>query len=284
MLNLEPDARYADAMETALYNAVLAGMSLDGTRFFYHNPLESRGGVERQQWFHCACCPPNLVRTLASVGGALFSMDERGLFVHLYAASSLRTELGDGRSVALAVDTDYPWDGRITLRPSAGRYRLALRIPAWTREASVSINGQRIAAQPGTYVELDRAWVDGDSVVLELPMPVEALLSNERIDNNRHAAAIRRGPLVYCLEGPPDGEHLVAISEPPETVASGPSWLPGAVLLGGQIRVCSARAPLYVRRDEACKLAWKTQTAEWIPYFAWANRGPHPMRVWIPLG
>jgi hypothetical protein len=218
----------------------------------------------------------------------LFSVDERGLFVHLYAASSLHTELPDGRRVALTVDTDYPWDGCIALHPSAGRYRLALRIPAWAREASVAINGQRaaVAAEPGTYVELDRTWVEGETVVLDLPMPVEMLLCNERVDNNRNAGAIRRGPLVYCLEGPgaPDAEHLVAMSEPPEKVQRRGGWLPDAVMLSGQIRVSRAPAVLYARRDHAAKPAWQTQSAEWIPYFAWANRGPHPMRVWIPLG
>jgi DUF1680 family protein len=116
-------------------------------------------------------------------------------------------------------------------------------------------------------------------------MPVEVLLCNERVDNNRHAGAIRRGPLVYCLEGPdaPDAEHLVAMSEPPEKVQRGSSWLPDAVMLGGQIQVARAPAGLYARRDQTSSPAWQARPAQWTPYFAWANRGPHPMRVWVPL-
>ncbi len=290
MLLLEPDARYADAMETALYNTILAGVSLDGTRFFYQNPLASRGGVERQPWFDTACCPPNLERTVASIGGTLFSLDDLGLWVHLYAACELRTALPDGRRLAVTVETDYPWQGRITLRLSAGRYRVALRIPGWARGAKLAHNDELLAIRldPGSYAHITRPWSEGDTLVLELPLPVELLVCDPRVDNNRGAAAIRRGPVVYCLEGidcpaADFGLDVLQLRAPPAGLVHGADWLPEAVLLTGELAFAKASGPLYVPRRERPSRSWQTSPAQWIPYFAWANRGPSPMHVWLPL-
>jgi DUF1680 family protein len=291
MLQVEAQARYADWMEIALYNGILSGVSLDGTRYFYMNPLESRGGYERSPWFGCACCPPNVHRTLASLPGYLYSLDEQTVYVHFYADSQLDTRLPNGQPVQIRVQTDYPWSGDILLQPSAGSYALALRIPGWASDADVRVNGQHVEGEPGSYALIQREWREGDTVQLSLPMPIELLRANPRIEEDRASGVLRRGPVVYCVEQidlsdgsvmdvylPQDTSNLRA-----EVV---PSLLGGVVAIEGNAlldTVPRQSQPLYVPASSYIPPRHREVRVRWIPYYAWANRGAGAMRVWLPL-
>lgn len=291
MLQIEPDARYADWMEIALYNGILSGVSLDGTRYFYMNPLESRGGYERSAWFGCACCPPNVHRTLASLPGYLYSLSDETVYVHFYASSKLRTQLPDGQAVQLQVQTDYPWSGEVLLRPSAGRYRLALRIPAWASGAELRVNGESVDVAPGSYAVVQREWRDDNTVDLSLPMPIELIRANPRIEEDRSSGAIRRGPVVFCVEQvDAPGVNLMDLYLPQHIgglrAAYEPSVLGGVVTIMGSALVDTGareQQPLYVPASQYTPPQWREVGVRWIPYYAWANRGAGAMKVWLPL-
>ena len=291
MLQVEPDARYADWMEIALYNGILSGVSLDGTRYFYMNPLESRGGYERSPWFGCACCPPNVHRTLASLPGYRYSLDEQTVYVHFYADSQLDTRLPNGQPVQIRVQTDYPWSGDILLQPSAGSYALALRLPGWASDVELRVNGERVEAVPGSYAIVQREWRDGDSVQLTLPMPIELLRANPRIEEDRASGMLRRGPVVYCVEQTdlPAGD-LMDLYLPEETSGLRAEYVPS--LLGRVVAiegnalldtVPRQSQPLYVPASRYVPPRHREVPVRWVPYYAWANRGAGAMKVWLPL-
>jgi uncharacterized protein len=295
-------ARYADLIERTLYNAVLPGMSLDGNAYFYVNTLQVRYGQTdddprnpvngRAGWFGVACCPPNIMRTIASLGSLLATTADDGVQIHQYATSAITAELPSG-AMRLAVATDYPWDGRIEITVEAAPDQdltLALRIPEWCADAKALVAGAGAAeaCEPGTYLRLGRRWTAGDCVVLDLPMPVRRTAAHNRVDAVRGCVAIERGPLVYCLE---QADHPAAVVIDDIQLADGDCtavWRPD--LLGGVTAVQAAgettpgAMPLYQTKTaddgQPGRLAWLTA----IPYFAWANRGPGSMRVWIPLG
>ncbi|MEJ5250580.1 MAG: glycoside hydrolase family 127 protein [Chthonomonadetes bacterium] len=293
MLQVQPDARYADMMELALYNGILSGLSLEGTRYFYMNPLESRGGYERQAWFGCACCPPNIHRTLASLPGYLYSLEEGTVYVHFYASSELNTRLPNGQPVRLQVQTDYPWSGDISVRPSAGRYRLALRVPGWASGAEVRVNGHSADAEavPGTYLVLERDWQEGDEVQVHLPMFVQVVRANPRVEEDRASGVLMRGPVVYCVEqvDVPDG-NLMELYLPADTggleAQYDSSLLKGVVAITGSAlldTVAREEQPLYVPMHRYEPPRWREVQVRWVPYYAWANRGASAMKVWLPL-
>lgn len=286
---LHGDARYADAMERSLYNGVLAGVSLDGTRFFYVNPLASRGNHHRKEWYGCACCPPNVTRTLAQLGGYACAVSPGALWVNLYAAGSIETEL-DGKKVALAVATDYPWDGTVRLSPkpdSPSRFQLRLRVPGWCSGESVRVNGTPVEnpVRESGYIVLDREWKSGDEVVLDLPMPVRRIAAHPHVKENTGRLAIQRGPLVYCLEGV-DHEaevHRIALApDAPLTPEHRPDLLGGVVVLKGEGTVDAGKTD-WTRRLYAPAPETTTVAVTAVPYYAWDNRAAGDMAVWIPV-
>jgi len=229
------ESRYADVMETALYNGALAGVSLDGTRFFYVNPLSSRGHHHRAEWFGCACCPPNIARTLSSLGGYAYATSGDALWVNLYIQGGVKAKVGR-RTVDLDVATDYPWDGtvKLTVKPDqAARFGLRLRVPGWAEGASVRVNGTSVspAVERGYYV-IDRQWKAGDVVDLDLPMPVRRIASNPWVKPNAGRLALARGPLVYCLEG---ADHEIDIEKVAIPASAGLIPEKRADLLGGVV-------------------------------------------------
>lgn len=283
----ERDGAYIDVLERALYNACIAGMSRDGERFFYVNPLASLGGHHRQEWYGCSCCPPNISRLLASLGGYVYSAAPGRLDVHLYAASDARVRLGDA-AVRVRQATRYPWDGAVALRidpATPGRFVLRLRRPGWCRSCTVQVNGR--SAKPrlvGGYLEIDRAWQAGDRVTLRLAMPVERVRADPRIRQDCGRVALMRGPVVYCLEGCDNGADLDALVLP---ARARPAWRFRPGLLGGVGTIAAAArreqpfagAPYAARPPRA-----RPQRIAAIPYFAWDNRKPGAMAVWIRAG
>jgi len=306
MLQISPRGEYADVMERALYNGVLSGISLDGRQFFYANPLEvNRRAWEalpederprnttpvRQDWFGCACCPPNIARLLASLGKYVYSQGKDTAWVHLYIAGSVQLHL-DGLQVGLRQETDYPWDGGVVVHvdpQEPAEFTLALRIPGWCREPRLTMNGEDVAladtARDG-YAHLTRRWAPGDSVALTLPMPAERVHAHPEVRDNAGRVALQRGPLVYCLEEHDNVENLHDVSLPEGAVLT-ERW--DADLLGG-VMTLAARAhrsetswwtdALY-RKGPARR---KSENLIAIPYYAWANRGLGSMLVWIREG
>ena len=317
MLLITGEARFAEVMETIIYNGFLSGVSLAGTEYFYSNPLaanaswyddaetaarthpSAEGGWTRQEWWPCTCCPPNVERTIAAVPGHLFTTNAEGIWVHFYDACQASLSLEDGTPVELEVATAYPWAGdiRMTVNPSAeAAFTLSLRIPAWAQGAAVTINGNAASPtpEPGQYLELRRTWRPGDVVALALPMEVRFLESHPYVPENRGCVAIQRGPIVYCFEGADnptvampdlhlDGDRLCAADW---QVAHQPDLLGGVtVITGPGLRPVATPAgdPLYADAGTRPDTQWEPVTVTAIPYYAWANRGETGMRVWLPV-
>lgn len=287
MWHQEQDGAYIDVLERVLYNACIAGMSRDGERFFYVNPLASLGQHHRQEWFGCSCCPPNISRLLASLGGYVYAAAPARLDVHLYADSEATVDLG-GTSVRISQRTRYPWDGTVTLRlapESAGRFLLRLRRPGWCRSCTVQVNGKVVQAPlVAGYLEIDRTWSAGDRVTLRMPMPVERIHADPRIRQDCGRVALMRGPLVYCLEGCDNGADLDAIALPPRA-RLGWRFRPGLLGGVGTISAGARRALPFPDAPYAARAQrTRAQRITAIPYFAWDNRKPGAMAVWIRAG
>ncbi len=302
MLELEGGGEYADVMERALYNAVLAGVSLDGRSFFYVNPLEAvpeairrDGRLEhvkpvRQKWFGCACCPPNLARLAASVGA--YAAVTRGdtLRVELYVGGELTARLPGG-VLRLKIDSGLPWRGYAALTvtsPEPAEGRIALRLPGWTEPEGVELTAPEGTerTREGRYIVLSGTWRPGDRVELRLPMPVRVTAADPRVRECAGRAAVTRGPVVYCAEEADNGPdlHLWRLDSrrlgeiaPVETQIRG-------------VPVTALDAPALRRpgRAEGLYVPWtppeeEPGTLRLIPYFAWANRGQGEMRVWLGI-
>lgn len=278
------DASYHDAVETALYNGMLSGVSLDGRRFFYVNPLASDGGHHRREWFECACCPPNVLRTIASIGGYAYARDSQSLYVNLYIGGQVKTKVGS-ETAHLNVRTDYPWDGRIemTVR-EGGRFALKLRNPGWSEGATIKRNGTPVeAARMNGYFVLPGPWRPGDRVELDLPMPAQQIVAHPHVKDDLGFAAVRRGPLVYCLEQVDQTVPVQSLVLPPQTRLT-PRFDAGA--LGGVV-VLDADAWQVSDQDWQGKLYQPLQEprrakARLVPYGFWDNRGAGAMAVWTP--
>ena len=283
-------AEYADVMELALYNGALAGISLSGDRYFYVNPLADRGRHRRQRWFECACCPPNIARLIAYVPGMLYARSGEGVYVVLYAASRARVEVGGG-AVELVQRTRYPWEGvvEVEVRPEGvDEFSLYLRVPSWARSARVEVNGRGAGpARPGSFFEVRRRWREGDVVRLGLDMGPTLLESHPWVSYNTCRAAIRYGPLIYCLEQADNGHDVWSLAIVPEGLRA--EWRPD--LLGGVVSV-RGRALALDLSGWAGKLYAPLGSVEVpareveftaVPYYAWGNREPGPMVVWARL-
>jgi DUF1680 family protein len=292
-------SRYADGMERLLYNGMAASTALGGAAFFYSNPMQLRTGhdgsdedapSQRQSWYSCACCPPNMARLMASLHTYAATGGDDGLQLHLYAAG---TFTAGGHTVEVA--TAYPWDETVTLTViEAGDrpWTLDLRVPAWCDDVRLSVNGSlvRAGAQEG-YLRLTRTWRPGDRVVLVLAMPPRLVTAHPRVDAVRGTAALTRGPLVYCLEHADlpaalAGMAFEDLELDPDTPVDAEQADDGIapVVLRATIRGRTGTAdalyrPLGTARGSGAVAA----TVPAIPYFLWANRTPGPMRVWIPL-
>jgi len=294
MLLAEGEAKYADCMETALYNGTLSGVSLDGDAYFYQNPLADDGTHRREAWFGTACCPPNVSRTLASLPGYFYGVSPEGLWAHLYASNEAEAELPDGRKIPVVQKTRYPWDGDVELEVNGGGgFGLMLRIPGWCgKGASISVNGKahRCTVKAGTYAAVKREWKPGDKVRLSLPMPGRLIEAHPHVFENAGRVALARGPLVYCVEevdnprldvrgvGLKDAGGFSAVFEP--------DVLGGTVVLKGEASVEPAgedwRNALYrearARRRKSPPVPVELAA---VPYYAWANRKACRMQVWL---
>ena len=296
------EVKYADEMERVLYNGIAASTAVDGTAFFYSNPLQLRTGhdgshedapSQRLTWYSCACCPPNLARLMASLHAYIATGGPDGLQLHLYGAGTVSA---GGHTVD--VETSYPWDEQITVTvagPATGAWTLALRVPGWCADVRLSINGAPAPARGQIvdgYLRLHRVWQPGDRIELTLAMPPRLVGAHPRVDASRGAAALVRGPVVYCLESAdlPGSGPLAGV--PLEDLELDPASSLAVAYHSAGIAPVTLQAPVTARAGEGGAL-YGTRTANrpagpsglvtTIPYFLWANRAAGPMRVWIPL-
>jgi hypothetical protein len=300
MFEITGDSRYTDVMERALFNGVICGMSLDGKSFFYVNPLEVspehcekdyfRRHVkpERQKWFGCACCPPNVARLLSSIGGYAFESNENAVYMNLFMGGTMELELGGHRNV-FHIETEYPWNGRIEVtvennEPSEFTY--AVRIPGWCDNYTLTVNGEKpdYQAEKG-YAILKREWKNGDQITLNLEMTVKIVEANPLVREDIGKAAVMRGPIVYCLEECDNGAQLQQIyinanqkfSEKYEA-----DLLNGVVTLtttGKRLSDAGWNGDMLYRTYTG--KTFEDQELKLIPYYSWANRGIGEMTVWV---
>ncbi len=291
---LHKNARYIDVLERTLYNGVVVGVSLEGDTFFYPNPLASdgkfrfnKGAACRQPWFGTACCPGNIARFIPSIPGYIYASTEDEIYLNLFVVSETTVNLG-GQMIRIEQETQYPWDGKVRIKISPTHeteFTLYVRIPGWAQNQPVPGDlyryGNAVDAQPeitvndesmtigleNGFVRLRRMWKPGDTVKIDLPMPVRLVVSHPNVKENLGKAALERGPLVYCVEGIDHGGKALdlMLSGDPEFFAEyDPDFLNGLVVIKGRA---------FQDGKE------KTLTA--IPYYAWSHRGTGEMTVWI---
>jgi len=284
MFLLHGEAKYIDVMERVLYNGLISGVSLNGDRFFYQNPLESRGRNERSPWFEVACCPGNIVRFIPSFPGYVYAKRDNSLYVNLFVESTAKIELAN-QAVRLHQETRYPWEGevKITVDPERKEeFVVFVRVPGWAQDQPVpsdlyrfldeqednidiQVNGNSFPfAMEKGYAQLHRKWKPGDMIELGLPMPVRKVLSHEDVKENVGKVALQRGPIVYCFEGADNAGQVLDRALPDDSLLE-TEFLPD--LLGG----------LVIIKDSSAEKRQLTA----IPYYAWAHREADEMAVWI---
>ena len=311
MFLLHGDAKYIDCMERTLYNGVISGMSVDGGRFFYPNPLASDGKyafnadntVERQPWFGCACCPSNLCRFIPSFPGYMYAVKGRDLYVNLFAGNTATIQV-EGKTVVLEQLTNYPWEGDINItvkQNKAKAFNMMVRVPGWADRQpvpsdlysfsddvlgsySVKVNGQPVKAERTRgYVNINRQWKKGDVVTIHFDMPVRTVKANHHVQADRGRIAVERGPLVYCAEGADNQDfsifNFLMPRQPRFTVAD--RQINGSGDLTFSVKAVQVEGQS-VSADRNGEAEVRKATLTMIPYYAWNHRGPGLMEVWMP--
>jgi uncharacterized protein len=297
MFQAHQDAKYVDVLERVLYNGFAGGVSLKGDRFFYQNPLRSFGNYERFEWIDVPCCPPNVVRLVASLGSYIYAQGSDSIYVNLFVGSKANVILPGGNLVTIRQETGYPWEGTVSVRLDPERaeaFTMLLRIPGWARnevlpgdlykyadevdeKPTLHLNGRpiEVTLERG-YVRIERKWAKGDRIQLQLPMPVRRVKANAEVQEDRGMVAFERGPLVYCAEWPDNNGHVLNLVVP-ENARFGSEWRPdllnGIQVVTGNVEACE--------RDDRGELKQRPHKMMAIPYFAWSNRGPGEMAVWM---
>ena len=297
MAQITKDASYMDVVERALYNTLLSGIAQDGKSFFYVNPLEvlpeachkdeRKFHVKdvRQKWFGCACCPPNLARTLSSVSSYAFTENDDTLFVHLYIGSDVKKKV-NGQEVAVHIDSAFPWDGKVTVSVDGANVplTLALRIPGWANSYTVSADSSEYTIKDG-YLYITRTWKKGETLTLDFPMEIQVWNADPRVREDIGKAAVTRGPVTYCLEEKDNGAdlHLLTLdwnapaSVKDSVVAGEP--VKEIVMHGYREELPAPKAGTLYRPIQ--KAEKKPAELHFIPYYTWANRGENEMSVWV---
>ncbi|RPD93364.1 glycoside hydrolase family 127 protein [Aureibaculum marinum] len=304
MMAVKGESRYADIIELVLYNSGLSGIGIEGKDYFYSNPLrmvnntrnyEAHDDVtespERQPYLECFCCPPNLVRTICKSSGWAYNLSENGVAVILYGGNNLDTTMLDGSKLKLSQDTEYPWKGlvKITIEECKdSAFEIKLRIPNWAVGSTIKVNGEdiNVDVNPGSFATINRLWKVGDSLVLDMPMEVNLIEGHNRIEEVRNQLAVKRGPIVYCIETPdlPKDTSILDVylkeNEKFEAVHK-KDFLNGITVIN---------TTLLIREDKKNEIyqpvkkpSWKSYKTQLVPYFSWSNRGQAEMTVFMPI-
>jgi len=302
MLQITEDAKHADVMELNFFNSILSGVSLEGTEFFYTNPLSARDDLPytlrwpniREGYISKSnCCAPNVARTMAQMSNYAYSVSEEGLLVNMYGSNNLKSRLWNGEEVELEQETEYPWDETINItfkKAPKEDFSLLLRIPEWCNESTLYINGKKseIETTPGQYASIRQNWKAGDKVTLELKMPVQYVESHPLVEETKNQIAVRRGPMVYCVESMdlPEGRNIDDLM-----ISLDQKLTPEKIDING-VSMMGLKGQAYYRNNGNWdKKLYRTVGDEklesapvtLIPYFAWANRGQGEMAVWLPF-
>lgn len=294
---LHGESKYYDALERTLYNGVLSGISIDGGKFFYPNPLQSMGQHQRQAWFGCACCPSNAARFIPSFPQYIYAVKGNAFYVNLFASNEATLKVG-GKALTFVQETNYPWDGDITMtvKKTPGQFALNIRIPGWVRgqvvpsdlyhyadgkslKYSIQVNGQAVESElKDGYFVIDRKWKAGDKVTVHFDMDARLVRANGKVAADKGRAAIERGPLVYCAEWPDNTCDVLSV-----LLNQQPKCTIGHVTIEGtdiQTLVTGAQT---LKFDESGRLTTNDERLTLIPYYAWAHRGNGNMAVWLPI-
>jgi len=304
MLAINAESRYADIMELVLYNSGLSGISLEGTDYFYSNPLrmvnntrdyDSHADVTespvRQPYLECFCCPPNLVRTICKTSGWAYNLYENGVAAVLFGGNKLDTTMLDGSPLKLSQDTEYPWKGivKITIEEcKSSAFEIKIRIPKWAVGSTLKVNGETVTTDvnPGTFATINRVWKAGDIIILDMPMEVTLLEGHNRIEEVRNQVAVKRGPIVYCIETPdlPKDASILDVyfkgNSPLEAVHKN-NFLEGVTVINAELLIREGKTDeMY---QTVTKPKFKSIKTQLVPYYAWSNRGEAEMTVFMPV-
>jgi len=298
MFLLHGDAEYIDILERTLYNAALSGVSMKGDRFFYPNPLASRGKHARSPWFGCACCPSNIARFIPSVPGFAYATRGKDIFVNLFISGKAELKTGDN-TITLRTKTRYPWEGKVNISVQPRKeesFTVFVRIPLWARnrpvptdlyrflrenqqQPEICVNGAPVPLQlEKGYAAVQRTWKAGDTLTVNFPLPVRRVVAHPKVAADKGRVALQRGPIVFCLEGPDNGGEVFDVILPDDAdlkVRPRPDLLGGIVTITGEGKKWKVGA-------DGRKVVVGSKKITAIPYYAWAHRGRAQMTVWIP--
>jgi len=303
MFKITGEAKYMDIVEIVLYNSLLSGISLDGTKYFYQNtlreekvmPVPLRWPRHRTKYLSSFCCPPNVVRTIAGCGTMAYGIDDDGIKVNLYGGNRVETRLKSGHPIVLSQESDYPWNGEVCLTVEEApqvSFSISMRIPSWANGATLSIEregtSESLPCTQGTYASMTRIWRAGDRIRLFLPMKARMLLAHHLVEESRNQAAVMRGPIVYCIESedlPPSVciRDVFLHSDAVFEEEAGEGSLAGLTLLrciGSRLLRLEDETVLY---SEISPYAFEPIMLRLVPYYAWDNRSQGEMTVWLPI-
>ena len=282
MALIKGESQYFDIFETTLYNSFLSGISFDGKKYFYVNPLASIGYYERKRWYDCTCCPPNIQRFISSLPGYFYTIGEDGIYVNLYDKSETKLKLFPGKSVRINQETEYPWNGNVRISiESEEEFNLYLRIPGWSENTEVKKGEAVYKVESGKYFKV-RVKKGKTDIEVRLDIKGEFYRANPNIESSRNCLAIKRGPIVYCLE---------SIDNPNINLFNCLLWeqnlkedyeetFNGIITLSGEILTSLKDLPLY-EKNKNFKINYEKKEFKAIPYFLWANRGRSKMSIWF---
>lgn len=304
MLGIKEESRYADIIELVLFNSGLSGIGIEGKDYFYSNPLrmvnnsrnyDAHADVTespvRQPYLECFCCPPNLVRTICKSSGWAYNLSDNGVAVILFGGNTLDTNLLDGSPIKLVQETEYPWKGivKITVEECKdSAFDIKLRIPKWAENSTVKVNGERldIAVKPGNFAVINRIWKVGDTILLDMPMTINLIEGHNRIEEVRNQVAVKRGPIVYCIETPdlPDNYSILDVYFKEDTETNAvykDDFLGGLSVIELEVLIRQNKNDeIYQTVSKPSFVPYKTQL---VPYYAWSNRGQAEMTVFMPI-
>ncbi len=302
MLGIHGESKYADIMELVMHNSMMSGISVCGTKYYYANPLRkihdardyenmNTESPDREPYLFCFCCPPNLVRTVAKASLWAYNLCDNGISVNLYGANTLTTALLDGSVLKLTQSTEYPWEGLVKIAVEECKseaFDIMLRIPEWSKDNSLKVNGEavEITLVPGEFATITRHWKAGDVIELDMPMHIKLIEGHERIEEVRNQVAVKRGPIVYCVESPdlPESTRITDVYLPSKSdlnVQKQPSLLGGITTIHGELLIRKDRSQGMYR--DVSQPKFEAQNTQFVPYFAWSNRGEAEMSVFLPV-
>ncbi len=300
MNSLTGSTEYIDVLERSLYNGALDGLSLTGDRFFYGNPLASRGQHQRKEWFGTACCPSNIARLVASLGDYIYAKTEKNIYVNLFVGSNTTIALENG-NVEVRMETNYPWEGKVRLNinpAKISKFKVYIRLPGWYKDMvapgglytsegddgmpdifKLTLNGKIINnTYENGYAVVENDWKKGDLLQIIFPMNVKMIKARQELKQNNNRIALQRGPIVYCIEGADNNGKAWNIIVPENTTFKIIDYM----VLDESVKALTADVPVVTVSDDGLILKSEKRKIIAIPYYTWANRGNNEMQVWLP--